>query len=143
MTMNGETAQSLINLSDEHNQWVQVLFVIHNDKWIDISSAARGASSVTPVGAPDQPEGYPEGSVYRFDPKFRRKNKRGELITMMRILDTHPGCDVTLRDSNFKETENRLGLVKFCCKQYRTPPTYPTKNLTMTILLKVTPYVKH
>ena len=126
--MNGETAQSLIDLSDEHNQWVQVIFVIHNDKWIDISSAARGASSVSPVGAPDQPECYPEGSVYRFDPKFRGKNKRGELISMMRILDTHPGCDVTLRDSNFKETENRLGLVKFCCKQYRTPPDISHKK---------------
>lgn len=145
--MNRETAQTLLNLSDDNNEWIQELFVIHSDQWLNISSAAMGDSSVTPVGATDQPNTYPPSSVYRFDPKFKGMKTRDQLINMMRLLDTHPGCDVTLRDSNAIETDNRQALLKFCCKQYRKPPdmskkTFDGKNLaqsnTVHVSLKLT-----
>ena len=96
---------------NNNNEWTQQLLVIHNDKWldIDITSAAIGASSTTPLDAPDQPTVYPQGSVYMFDKKFKGLDKSEEIILMLSLLDVHPGCAVTIRDSETHPSSIRLG----------------------------------
>ena len=76
----------------------------------------------TPLGATDQPTMYPHGSVYMFDKKFKGLDKSEELIRMLRLLDVHPGCAVTIRDSKTHHSSTRLAQWRVQCSQYRTPP---------------------
>lgn len=125
--MDCATADVLIHSADNNNEWNQQLFIIHNDKWLDITSAAMGGSSTTPLGAPDQPTMYPKGSVYRFDTKFKGIDKIDEVIRMLHLLDVQPGCAVTIRTSKTKESSTRLGTWMLSCSQYRTPPKNENK----------------
>ena len=121
-TMDCSTTDVLIRSADNNNEWNQQLFIIHNDKWLDISCAAMGKSSTTPLGAPDQPAKYPYGSVYRLDTKFKGIEKCEEVIRLLRLLDVHPGCAVTIRNTDQRYSSTRLGTWSLYCSQYRTPP---------------------
>ena len=122
--MESSTAAALIQSANNSNEWHQQLFIIHNDKWLDITSAALGKSSTTPIGAPDQPTKYPYGSVYRLDTKFKGMDKKEDVIRMLRLLEVHPGCAVTIRTTDTKYTSTRLGTWTLSCSQYRKPPKH-------------------
>jgi hypothetical protein len=126
--MDCATADLLVQSAENNHQWNQELFIIHNDKWLDITSAAKGGSSSTPLGAPDQPTVYPNGSLYRLDTKFKGIDKSEEVIRMLRLLDVHPGCAVTIRHSTKKQSSTRLGTWRLYCSQYRKPPKDTNKE---------------
>ncbi len=54
------------------NKWSSTITIPQGDEYVDISSAAMGKLSMTPIGASNQPFTFPKGksaSVYQFDPK--------------------------------------------------------------------------
>ncbi len=76
---------------DQMNKWSSTVTIPQGDEYLDISSAAMGKLSTTPIGASNQPFTYPKGksaSVYHFDPKIFNKNSWPMLMDML----TKVGC---------------------------------------------------
>ena len=47
---------------------------------------------------------------------------------MLRLLDVHPGCAVTVRNTDQRYSSTRLGTWSIYCSQYRKPPHNPTNK---------------
>jgi hypothetical protein len=74
-----DITNEICQLVDKSNVWSSTIVLPNGDNILDISSAAMGESSITPINATKQPGVYPKGkvaSVYQFDPG----------IHMMKIL---------------------------------------------------------
>jgi hypothetical protein len=60
-----QTTNKILQLSEKLNHWSSKFVVKDGDKYIDVSSAARGPTSIIPVGATHKNIIYP-GTKYRF-----------------------------------------------------------------------------
>ena len=69
-------SNEICRLVEQMNVWSSTITIPQGDEYLDISSAAMGKLSMTPIGASNQPVTFPKGksaSVYRFDPKYSMK----------------------------------------------------------------------
>ena len=60
-------SEEIARLDDKTNEWSSTIINPQGDLRIDVSSAAMGDLSTTPVGATNQPDMFPKGkgfSVY-------------------------------------------------------------------------------
>jgi len=77
----------ICRLINDSNVWSSTIVIPDGDGVLDISSAANGANSSTPVGATNQPSSFPTGriaSLYRFDPdKYYGEGSRPALKEMI------------------------------------------------------------
>ncbi len=70
-------SNEICHLVEQANLWSSTITIPQGDGFLDISSAAMGKLSATPVGASNQPFIFPKGksaSVYRLDPEIFNKN---------------------------------------------------------------------
>ena len=78
---------------------------------LDISSAAKGEESSTPVGATKQPYEYPRwgssSSVFRFDPDIYGENSWPQLHDMLTKVGCVSGCRLVLRQCRVCRTYQR------------------------------------
>ena len=96
-----EIASEIHRISDRANGWVSTIIIPHGISKLDISSAAMGASSYTPIGATKQPHEYPRwgssSSVYRLDPDLFNENSWPDLQRMLIKVGCVSGFRVVLR----------------------------------------------
>jgi hypothetical protein len=75
--MNYESISNKIcHLVEQANIWSSTITISQGDEYLDISSAAMGKLSTTPIGASNQPFTFLEGksaSVYRSTLKYSMK----------------------------------------------------------------------
>ncbi len=81
---------------EQANEWSSTVIVPHGIDHLDISYAAMGASSSTPIGATKQPFDYPRwgasSSVYRFDPDLYNEISWSDLQSMLTKVGCVSGC---------------------------------------------------
>jgi hypothetical protein len=70
-------SNEICRLVEQMNVWLSTITIPQGDEYLNISSAAMGKLSTTPIGASNQPLTFPKGkfaSVYQFDPKIFNEN---------------------------------------------------------------------
>ena len=88
-------SNKICHLVEQMNKWSSTITIPQGDEYLDISSAAMGKLSTTPIGASNQPVTFPKGrsaSVYRFDPKIFNKNSWPMLMDMLTKVGCVSGC---------------------------------------------------
>jgi hypothetical protein len=84
-------SKELCRLAEQMNVWSSTITIPQGDEYLDISSAAMGKLSTTPIGTSNQTVTFPKGksaSVYRFDPKIFNENS----WPMLKDMLTKVGC---------------------------------------------------
>ena len=69
-------SNNIFRLVEQMNVWPSTITIPQGDEYLDISSAAMGKLSTTPIGASNQPVTFPKGksaSVYWLTPKYSMK----------------------------------------------------------------------
>jgi hypothetical protein len=94
--MNYESiSKEICHLVEQANIWSSTITIPQGDKYLDISSAAMGKLSTTPIGASYQPVTFPKGksaSFYRFDPQIFNENSWPKLKEMLTKVGCVSGC---------------------------------------------------
>ena len=108
------------------NKWSSTITIPQGDKYLNISSAAMGKLSTTPIGASNQPFTFPKGksaSVYQFDPKIFNENSWPMLKDVLTKVGCVSGCRLTVSHVAFRETCNSLGPYTLrCSMEHHNPP---------------------
>ena len=117
--MDLRTAHRLLSTSQCCKVWTQRLYLEHNGRRIDVSTAVQGKNSKTPEEANNQPDFYPKDTVYRLDTKYHGIESENDMITMMKHPDTHPGSTWIQRKTDRKVTTVRLCTWTFVCSQHK------------------------
>ena len=97
---------------------VSTILLPDGDKCIDISSAAMGMASVTPVNAIKQPDLYPKGraaSVYCFDPDIYGENSWMQLKSTVTQVGSVGGCRLVLGYTDQRQTLHWKACYKLWC----------------------------
>ncbi len=88
-------------LVEQANEWSSTVIIPHGIDHLDISSAAMGVSSSTPIGATKQPFDYPRwgasSSVYQFNPDLYNENSWSDLQSMLTKVGCVSGCKLISR----------------------------------------------
>jgi hypothetical protein len=83
-------------LVEQANEWSSTVLIPQGIDNLDISSAAMGASSSTPIGATKQLFDYPRwgasSSVYQFNPDLYDENSWSDLQSMLTKVGCVSGC---------------------------------------------------
>jgi hypothetical protein len=92
-----DITNEICQLVEKSNVWSSTIVIPDGDNILDISSsAAIGASLITPIDATKQPGVYPKGkvaSVYQFDPDIHMmKNSWPKLKSMITKIGCVSGC---------------------------------------------------
>ena len=119
LLMRYSAAAKLLAFTRDTESWESKLVVPHNNESLDISSAAKGSHSKTPVGAPNQPKRHPLGSVYRFDIKFKGLESWPFLKDMLSGFQRCPGCKLSTTQSKGKRSLLRGGSWSVTCTKTR------------------------
>ena len=80
---------------EQTNIWSSTITIPQGDEYLDISSAAMGKFSTTPIGASNQPLTFPKGrcaSVYRFNPQIFNENSWPKIKDMLTKVGCVSGC---------------------------------------------------
>ena len=104
------------------NVWLSTITIPQGDEYLDISSAAMGKLSTTPIGASNQPVTFPKGksaSVYRFDPKIFNENSWPMLKDMLTKVGCVSGCRLTVSHADTRKMCNRLAAYTLRCTHGR------------------------
>ena len=127
--MKVELSNQLLAFTHEQNCWTTKLSVYHNGKMVDISSAAHGKLSTTPVGAPDQPTHYPFKSKYRFDTKYKGLESFPDLFSTLSKYQCCPGCNISITQTphNSRTSSVRLGNWTIACSHNRVANNVDSK----------------
>jgi hypothetical protein len=100
LTMNYKAISNKIcHLVEQMDKWSSNITIPQGDEYLDISSAAIGKLSTTPIGASNQPFKFPKGkspSVYQFDPKIFNENSWPMLKDMLTKMGCVSGCQLTV-----------------------------------------------
>ena len=84
-----DLTDDIVKLCQDCTVWSSNITIPQGDgEILDITSAAQGAQSSSPVGAKDQPDNYPKGVCYMFDPNVYGENSWPSLHAML----TKVGC---------------------------------------------------
>ena len=70
-------SNDICHLVEQMNTWSSTITIRQGDEYLDISSAAMGALSTTPIRANNQPLTFPKGksaSFFQFDPNIFNEN---------------------------------------------------------------------
>ncbi len=81
------------------------------DEYLDISSAAMGKLSTTPIGTYNQPLTFPKGksaSIFRFDPKIFNENSWPMLKDVLTKVGCVSGCRLAVTHTTSRNTCNHL-----------------------------------
>ena len=111
-------ANKICHLVEQMNKWSSTVTILQGDEYLDISSAAMGKLSTTPIDDSNQPFTYPKGksaSVYRFDPKIFNENSWPMLKDMLTKVGCVSGCGLTVSHVAFRKTCNRLATYTLLC----------------------------
>ena len=111
-------SNEICRLVEQMNVWSSTITIPQGDEYLDISSAAMGKLSTTPIGASNQPVTFPKGksaSVYRFDPKIFNENSWPMLKDMLTKVGCVSGCELTVSHVAFRHSCNRLARYTLCC----------------------------
>jgi hypothetical protein len=89
---------NLLRLTSDLNSWSSKMVISHGDQSLDISSAAQGSLSSTPIGVfPLQNIPYP-GTKYCFDENiFFGCDAKEFLVKMLRSPNCIDGCKLVSR----------------------------------------------
>ena len=91
-----DISNKISSLVDLSNEWSSTVVIPNGIDQLDISSAAMGDLSTTPVGATKQPDEYPRwgssSSVFRFDPDIYGENSWPHLHSMLTKVGCVSGC---------------------------------------------------
>ena len=105
-------------LVEQMNKWSSTIRIPQGDEYLDISSAAMGKLSTTPIGDSNQPFTFPKGksaSVYQFDSKIFNENSWPMLKDMLTKVGCASGCRLTVSHVAFRKTCNCLAMYTLCC----------------------------
>ena len=111
-------SNEICRLVEQMNVWSSTITIPQGDEYLDISSAAMGKLSTTPIGASNQPVTFPKGksaSVYRFDPKIFNENSWPMLKDMLTKVGCVSGCRLTVSHVAFRKTWNHLATYTLRC----------------------------
>ncbi len=103
-------------------------------KLLDISSAAKGKSSSTPLGAMNQPTKFPTGEqnglFYRFDPALYHEQDSWEALKFM-LCKTGcvSGCKFSTRYTR-QGTSSKKKSYTLACRQFHTYESWATITFT-------------
>jgi hypothetical protein len=126
--MNYESISSEIcHLVEQANIWSSTITIPQGDEYFDISSAAMGKFSTTPIGASNQPFTFPKGksaSVYRFDPQIFDENSWPKLKDMLTKVGCVSGCRLTVFHADSRKTCNPLAAYTLRCTHGRVYRNY-------------------
>lgn len=112
---------SIRDLSRSLTNWSSTICIPTSepDKLLDISSAAKGNSSSSPVGATNQPTKYPRGerngSFYRFDPTlYKGVDAWKDLKAMLCKTGCISGCKIATRDTKPPTSSKKRSYLLVC-----------------------------
>ena len=112
---------SIRDLSRSLTNWSSTICIPTSEpgKLLDISSAAKGNSSSSPVGATNQPTKYPRGerngSFYRFDPTlYKGVDAWKDLKAMLCKTGCVSGCKIATRDSKPPTSSKKRSYLLVC-----------------------------
>ena len=111
-------SNKICRLVEHMNVWSSTITIPQGDEYLDISSAAMGKLSTTPIGASNQPVTFPKGksaSVYRFDPKIFNENSWPMLKDMLTKVGCVSGCRLTVSHADSRKTCNCLAAYTLRC----------------------------
>ena len=121
------TSNEICHLVEQTNIWSSTITIPQGDEYLDISSAAMGKLSTTPIGASNQPFTFPKGksaSVYRFDPQIFNENSWPKLKDMLTKVGCVSGCRLTVSHVALSKTCNRLATYTLRCTHGRVYRNY-------------------
>jgi len=112
-----DLTNDICRLVNDSNVWSSTIVIPDGDGVLDISSAANGANSSTPVSATNQPNSFPTGwnaSFYRFDPdKYYGEGSWPALKEMITQAGCVSGCNISVRN---KKGASALRKVMYCLR---------------------------
>jgi hypothetical protein len=119
-------ASSIQDLTLSLSSWSSTLCIPINEsnQLLDISSAAKGSNSTTPVGAINQPIKFPTGerlgSFYRFDPAvYAGPDSWDDLKAMLCKTGCVSGCKISTRQTKRPNSSKKKSFT-LACQHYRT-----------------------
>jgi len=114
-----DISNKISHLVDLSNEWMSTVVIPNGIDHLDISSAAMGAESTTPVGATKQPYEYPRwgssSSVFRFDPDIYGENSWPQLRSMLTKVGCVSGCRLVVSQSRVSRSYQRKITYELCC----------------------------
>ena len=103
--------QKIVQFTNNLNSWSSRMVVLHRDQYVDISSAAQGASSIPPVGINPPQEitaNLAYYASYQFDSdRFKGIQSKGELFEMITSPFCVDGCKLTLKNIDYRTSMYR------------------------------------
>jgi hypothetical protein len=100
------------------NVWSSTITIPQGNEYLDISSAAMGKLSTTPIGASNQPVTFPKvksASVYCFDPKIFNENSWPMLKDMLTKVECVSGRRLMVSHVAITKTCNCLATYTLRC----------------------------
>ena len=117
--MNYESiSKEICHLVEQSNIWSSTITIPQDDNYVDISSAAMGKLSTTPIGASNQPVTFPKGksaSFYRFDPQIFNENSWPKLKEMLTKVGCVSGCRLTVSHVDTRKSCNKIASYTLRC----------------------------
>ena len=118
--------RSIQDLTLSLSSWSSTVCIPINgsNQFLDISSAAKGSNSTTPVGAINQPNKFPTGerlgSFYRFDPAiYAGPDSWDDLKDMLCKTGCVSGCKISTRQTKRPNSSKKKSFT-LACQHYRT-----------------------
>ena len=111
-------SNDICHLVEQMNTWSSTITIPQGDEYLDISSAAMGKLSTTPIGAYNQPSTFPKGysaSFFRFDPKIFNENSWPMLKDVLTKVGCVSGCRLAVSHFAIEKTCNRLATYTLRC----------------------------
>ena len=119
VTMNYQAiSNDICHLVEEMNTWCSSITIPQGDEYLDISSAAMGKLSTTPIGAYNQPSTFPRGyssSFFRFDTNSFNENSWPMLKDVLTKVGCVSGCRLMVSHTTHKKSCNRLATYTLRC----------------------------
>ncbi len=106
------------HLVEEMNTWSSSITIPQGDEYLDISSAAMGKLSTTPIGTYNQPSIFPKGrsaSYFRFDPELFNENSWPMLKNVLTKVGCVSGCRLALSHTSSRKSSSRLATYTLRC----------------------------
>jgi hypothetical protein len=117
--MNYESiSKEICHLVEQSNIWSSTITIPQDDYFVDISSAAMGKLSTTPIGASNQPVTFPIGksaSFYRFDPQLFNENSWPSIKEMLTKVGCVSGCRLTVSHVDTRKSCKRIASYTLRC----------------------------
>jgi len=111
-------SNDICHLVEQMNTWSSTITIPQGDEYLDISSAAMGKLSTTPIGAYNQPSTFPKeksSSFFRFDPKIFNDNSWPMLKDVLTKVGCVSGCRLAVSHSASSASCNRLATYTLRC----------------------------